>query len=99
MDAIEIPLVIDLQWIRLARYCGLTGDTPAAVHARRRKETWQDDVHCRIAPDGNLWINVQAFNRWVTSPTEPPPPRQKKAPVNFIDMLADARKEQQHGST
>jgi hypothetical protein len=56
-----------LQWIRLAKYCELTGDTSDAVHARRRKRQWADGVHCRIGPDGNVWINPAEVNKWVES--------------------------------
>lgn len=56
-----------LQWIRLAKYCELSGDTPDAVHARRRKKQWVDGLHCRLAPDGNLWVNLEEVNRWVES--------------------------------
>ena len=45
-----------LRWMRLAIYCQLSGDTPDAVHARRRKRQWTDGVQCGIGPDGNLWI-------------------------------------------
>lgn len=56
-----------LNWIRLAKYCELSGDTPDAVHARRRKKQWVDGVHCRIAPDGNVWVNLEEVNKWVES--------------------------------
>jgi hypothetical protein len=56
-----------LRWIRLAQYCQLSGDTSDAVHARRRKLQWQDGHHCKIGPDGNLWINPEQVNKWVES--------------------------------
>jgi len=37
-----------MKWIKLLRYCELTGDTPNAVHARRKKGTWLDGVHCQV---------------------------------------------------
>lgn len=57
--------VVPLNWIRLARYCEITGDTPDAVHARRRKRQWLDGQQCQVGPDGNLWVNPAAVNRWV----------------------------------
>lgn len=75
MDQDEPVRVEWLQWVRLRKYCELTGDTRAAVHARRRPRTgrngetipprWINGVHCCIGPDGNLWINLLAVNRWV----------------------------------
>ncbi|MFH7043699.1 excisionase [Paucibacter sp. JuS9] len=59
--------LLPLQWVRLAKYCELSGDTSDAVHARRRKRQWTDGVHCRIGPDGNVWINLSEVNKWVES--------------------------------
>lgn len=56
-----------LNWIRLAKYCELSGDSSDAVHARRRKRQWADGKQCRIGPDGNLWINPEEVNKWVES--------------------------------
>lgn len=53
------------QWVKLKHYCDQTGDTSDAVHAKRRKGLFVDGVHCKIAPDGNLWVNIEAVNRWV----------------------------------
>lgn len=58
------PVVL-LEWIRLGRYCELTGDTSDAVHARRRKRQWIDGTHCKVCPCGNLWVNPSAVNAWV----------------------------------
>ncbi len=57
----------DLQyrWIRLARHCEMTGDTPDAVHARRRKRQWTDGVQCKLGRDGNLYVNPEEWNKWV----------------------------------
>lgn len=55
------------RWIRLAKHCDATGDTPDAVHARRRKRIWTDGVQCRVGPDGNLYVNPEEFNNWVES--------------------------------
>lgn len=61
----EDILVARVRWVRLARYCEATGDTPDAVHARRRKRQWTDGVQCRVGPDGNLWVNPEEVNRWI----------------------------------
>lgn len=54
-----------LRWVRLALYCQISGDTADAVHARRRKRQWADGLHCRVGPDGNLWVNLEEVNRWI----------------------------------
>lgn len=57
------------RWIKLPKHCQITGDTPDAVHARRRKQQWTDGVQCRLGPDGNLYINPEEYNKWVESQT------------------------------
>jgi hypothetical protein len=62
------PLYVSpLRWIKLTTYCQLSGDSSDAVHARRRKHQWTDGLHCKIGPDGNLWINPEEVNKWVES--------------------------------
>jgi hypothetical protein len=51
-------------WVKLKRYCELTGDTAAAVHARRRSGKWLDGVHCRIT-DELLWVSLPEAQKWV----------------------------------
>jgi hypothetical protein len=63
-DRTEI-FISPLRWIRLATYCQLSGDTPDAVHSRRRKRQWTDGRHCLVGPDGNLWVNPEEVNRWI----------------------------------
>ena len=59
------PTTPTYRWVRLAVHCAATGDTPDAVHARRRKRQWTDGVQCRVGPDGNLWVNPEEVNRWI----------------------------------
>lgn len=53
------------RWVRLALHCTNTGDTPDSVHARRRRRIWKDGTHCRLGPDGNLYVNPEEYNKWV----------------------------------
>ena len=54
-----------MKWVKLKKYCELSGDTHHAVHAKRRKGVWLDERECRVAPDGNLWINLLEVEKWV----------------------------------
>lgn len=54
-----------MKWVKLKKYCELSGDTSDAVHAKRRKGQYVDGVHCKVADDGNLWINIEAVEKWV----------------------------------
>lgn len=65
MNTSNDQAVATLEWIRLARYCELSGDTSDAVHARRRKRQWIDGTQCKVGPDGNLWVSPAAVNRWI----------------------------------
>ncbi len=56
-----------MKWVKLKRYCELSGDTPNAVHARRKKGLWLDGVQCKLGPDGNLWVNLDEVEKWVES--------------------------------
>lgn len=57
--------VASYEWVRLSKHCEVTGDTPDAVHARRRKRIWIDGVQCKVGPDGNLYINPTEYNKWI----------------------------------
>ena len=54
-----------MKWVRLQKYCELSGDTLDAVHARRRRGEWLNDIQCRLAPDKHLWVNLQEVEKWV----------------------------------
>lgn len=51
--------------VKLKKYCEKTGDTQAAVHARRNKGIWLDGKHTVIGPDGNVWVNIDEVEKWV----------------------------------
>lgn len=53
-------------WVKLSRYVELTGDSAAAIHARRRSGKWLDGNQCRVV-DGTLWINLAKAQKWVTT--------------------------------
>lgn len=52
-------------WVRLERYCELKGDTPDAVHARRRKRQWTEGVQSIVGRDGKVWVCIEEVNRWI----------------------------------
>ncbi len=53
-----------MKWVKLQKYCNISGDTANAVHARRKKGIWLDGVHCQVR-NNNLWINTEAVEKWV----------------------------------
>lgn len=54
-----------VKWVKLKRYCELTGDSAMAVHKRRGQGVWLDGKHTKIAGDGRLWVNLDAASDWV----------------------------------
>lgn len=54
-----------MRWVKLNKYCDLTGDTPDAVYAKNRRGLWTPGVHFKKAPDGCLWVNIEEVNKWV----------------------------------
>ena len=54
-----------MKWVKLKKYCELTGDTAPSVHAKRHKGQWLDGFQSKIGPDGNLWINLIEVEKWV----------------------------------
>ncbi|KTD14342.1 Phage excisionase [Legionella israelensis] len=54
-----------MNWVKLKRYCEISGDTSNAVHAKRKRGMWLDGVQCKVGPDGNIWINLVEVERWV----------------------------------
>jgi hypothetical protein len=54
-----------MKWVKLRKYCELSGETPDSVKAKRRAGHFIDGVHCKVAPDGNLWLNTEEIEKWV----------------------------------
>ncbi|VEB33655.1 Phage excisionase [Legionella cherrii] len=54
-----------MKWVKLKKYCEISGDTSNAVHAKRKRGMWLDGVQCKVGPDGNIWINLVEVEQWV----------------------------------
>lgn len=54
-----------MKWVKLKRYCEISGDSANAVYAKRKKGIWLDGIQCKLGPDGNLWINLVEVDKWV----------------------------------
>ena len=53
-----------MRWVKLAKYCEISGDTRHAVHNRRRTGVWQDGTHCKLV-DNRVWVNMEAVKEWI----------------------------------
>ncbi|CZP17184.1 TPA: excisionase [Legionella pneumophila] len=54
-----------VKWVKLKKYCQISGDTTNAVHGKRKRGMWLDGLHCKVGPDGNLWVNLEEVQKWV----------------------------------
>jgi hypothetical protein len=54
-----------MKWVKLCKYCEMTGETRDSVHQKRAKGVFIDGIHCKIADDRKLWINTEAVELWV----------------------------------
>lgn len=61
-----------MKWIKLRKYCEISGDTSDAVHAKRKRGIWLDGLQCKVGPDGNLWVNLTEVEKWVESGKQMP---------------------------
>jgi len=53
-----------MKWVKLSKYCELSGDTPDAVYAKNRRHIWKEGAHYRKAADGCIWINTEEVDKW-----------------------------------
>jgi hypothetical protein len=60
----ETPISTVPTWVKLKKYVELTGDSAAAVHARRRARKWLDGDQCKIV-DEALWVNLPSAIGWI----------------------------------
>lgn len=58
-------LSIQLQWVLIPMFCGLTGYTDKAVRRKIEDGVWLEGRHYRKAPDGRIHINMQEYYKWV----------------------------------
>lgn len=53
-----------LKWVKVEKYCEISGDSYESVQSRRKAGKWLDGVHCKIV-DGRVWVNLEAAEKWV----------------------------------
>lgn len=61
-----------INWVKVEKWCEISGDTVDAVQSRRKAGKWLDGRQCKIV-DGRLWINLTAAEEWIEKwePTSP----------------------------
>ena len=53
-----------IDWVRLKRYCELSGESKRTVYHRRQRGEWLDGVHTQMR-GGVLWCNLRKIEEWV----------------------------------
>lgn len=56
---------LPLKWIRIEKFCELTGYTPSAVRGKIATGIWVSGIHFTKAPDGHILINLESYQSWV----------------------------------
>lgn len=53
------------RYVRINKFVELTGYTERAVRGKIYDGIWVEGKHFRKAPDGNICMNLEAYERWV----------------------------------
>ncbi len=57
--------LVSAKYVRLSQFCSLTGYTEKACRRKMEQGVWVEGIHYRKAPDGNLLMNLEEFEKWV----------------------------------
>lgn len=54
-----------MRYVRIQKFAELTGNTEQAVQTKIARGTWVEGHEYRRAPDGNIYVDVEGYERWV----------------------------------
>jgi len=54
-----------MKYMRVAKFCDESGWTDRAVRRKIQDGVWVEGKQYRRAPDGNVLIDVEGYERWV----------------------------------
>ncbi len=52
-------------WVRLKKYCDMTGESEDTLKKKRYTGQIIDGYHSKVAADGALWVHVERMSEWV----------------------------------
>jgi len=58
-----------IDWVRIERYCELTGETTQSVKTKRNNGMWLQGVQYEKKPDGVIWYNLTEIHKWLAKPS------------------------------
>lgn len=64
---LEQQLQNPLQWVKLKKWCEMSGDTPPAIYARISKKIWREGLHYSKTDAKTIWINTEESQKWINS--------------------------------
>lgn len=56
-----------MKWVKARKYCEMTGETFGSIRAKRRAGHFIEGVHYIVAPDRNMWINIEEVEKWLVN--------------------------------
>lgn len=54
-----------MKWVRLNKYCEISGESRHSVHWKRKAGIYIDGVHTKLGDDNRVWVNLEAIEKWV----------------------------------
>lgn len=65
----DVLAFVPVVWIRLDRYCELTGEPIATVRDRCRQGEWREGYHWRTR-GRRMWVHLPRAQEWVENDAE-----------------------------
>ena len=53
-----------IHWVKLKKYCELSGETRNTVNAKLANQIWREGYHTKVLEDGCRWINLSRVQEW-----------------------------------
>ena len=57
--------MVEVEWVKIPKYCELVGDTVEAVKAKIKRGLWAEEKHYRKAADGRIYISLREVSEWI----------------------------------
>lgn len=54
-----------MKWVLINKVVELIGYTDDAIRAKIKRGVWLQNTHWKKAPDGRLFFNLEAIQKWV----------------------------------
>ena len=54
-----------MKWVLISKVIDLLGYTDDAIRAKRSRGVWLENTHWKKAPDGRLFFNLEAIQKWI----------------------------------